>query len=118
MKNQDAESMVTLVNFRRFLLLILGAVCIMNGLVVSAAESSDAAGPTVLITGSNRGIGLEFARQYAALDWHVIATCRHPDQADALQEIAAKYSNVTVRRLDLTDHAGIVTLASWLDGLQ
>ena len=104
--------MVTLVNFRRFLLPILGAVCIMNGVVVSAAESSDTAGPTVLITGSNRGIGLEFARQYAALGWHVLATCRHPDQADALQEIAAKYSSVTVRRLDLTDHAGIDALAS------
>jgi NAD(P)-dependent dehydrogenase (short-subunit alcohol dehydrogenase family) len=111
-KIRDIENMDTVVNFRRFLLSILAAVCIMNGLVVSAAEFSDAAGPTVLVTGSNRGIGLEFARQYAALGWRVIATCRHPDQADALREIADKYSNVTVRRLDLTDHAGIDALAS------
>ena len=31
---------------------------------------------TVLITGANRGIGLEFVRQYAADGWHVIAACR------------------------------------------
>lgn len=104
--------MDTVVNFRRFLLLVLAIVCMMNGLAVSAAESSGSAGPTVLITGSNRGIGLEFTRQYAALGWHVIATCRHPDQADALREIAARYSNVAVKRLDLTDHAGIDALAA------
>jgi len=104
--------MDTVVNFRRFLLLVLAIVCMMNGLAVSAAESSGSAGPTVLITGSNRGIGLKFTRQYAALGWHVIATCRHPDQADALREIAARYSNVTVKRLDLTDHAGIDALAA------
>ncbi|WP_375449911.1 SDR family NAD(P)-dependent oxidoreductase [uncultured Devosia sp.] len=34
--------------------------------------------PTVLITGANRGIGLEFARQYAAEGWHVIAANRTP----------------------------------------
>ena len=32
--------------------------------------------PTVLITGANRGLGLEFARQYAAVGWSVIATGR------------------------------------------
>ena len=34
--------------------------------------------PTVLITGANRGIGLEFARQYSADGWDVIATAREP----------------------------------------
>ena len=33
--------------------------------------------PTVLITGANRGIGLEFARQYSQDGWEVIATARH-----------------------------------------
>jgi NAD(P)-dependent dehydrogenase (short-subunit alcohol dehydrogenase family) len=84
----------------------------MNGAPASAAKTSATAGPTVLITGSNRGIGLEFVRQYAAAGWRVIATCRHPDQAEALREIAAEHSNVTIKRLDLTDHAGIDALAS------
>ena len=52
--------------------------------------------PTVLVTGANRGIGLEFARQYSADGWEVIATARHssPD-LDAL--------GVTVKPLDLSD---------------
>jgi NAD(P)-dependent dehydrogenase (short-subunit alcohol dehydrogenase family) len=52
--------------------------------------------PTVLITGANRGIGLEFARQYAADGWDVIATARHSStELDAL--------GVTVKPLDLSD---------------
>jgi len=52
--------------------------------------------PTVLITGANRGIGLEFARQYSADGWEVIATARQPSpELDAL--------GVTVKPLDLSD---------------
>ena len=52
--------------------------------------------PTVLITGANRGIGLEFARQYAADGWDVIATLRQSSpELDAL--------GVTVKTLDLAD---------------
>ena len=52
--------------------------------------------PTVLITGANRGIGLEFARQYAADGWNVIATARHSSpELDAL--------GVTIKPLDLSD---------------
>jgi NAD(P)-dependent dehydrogenase (short-subunit alcohol dehydrogenase family) len=52
--------------------------------------------PKVLITGANRGIGLEFARQYAADGWDVIATTRQPSpELDALR--------ATVKPLDLSD---------------
>jgi NAD(P)-dependent dehydrogenase (short-subunit alcohol dehydrogenase family) len=52
--------------------------------------------PTVLITGANRGIGLEFARQYAADGWEVIATARRSSpELDSL--------GVTVKPLDLSD---------------
>src|SRR5437763_186489 len=52
--------------------------------------------PNVLITGANRGIGLEFARQYAADGWDVIATARRSSpELDAL--------GVTVKPLDLAD---------------
>ncbi len=67
--------------------------------------------PTVLITGSNRGIGFAFARQYAEKGWTVIATARSPDAAEALQALAAEHPNVVVERLDVTDHAAIEALA-------
>ncbi|MEM9014403.1 MAG: SDR family oxidoreductase [Pseudomonadota bacterium] len=43
--------------------------------------------PSVLITGANRGIGLEFVRQYAKDGWRVIACCRRPDVANELHAI-------------------------------
>ncbi|MFN3820517.1 SDR family oxidoreductase [Blastomonas sp.] len=46
--------------------------------------------PTVLITGANRGLGLEFARQYAADGWTVIATARNPDAATELKATGAE----------------------------
>ena len=61
--------------------------------------------PTVLITGANRGIGLEFARQYAADGWDVIATVRDPESGGpALREIAG---NVRIEALELSDFAAI-----------
>lgn len=68
--------------------------------------------PTVLITGSNRGIGLEFARQYAARGWTVIATTRRPDDATELQKIATKRSNLVIERLDITSDAEVAALAA------
>jgi len=99
----------TLVKNRSPLLLVLLSICVMNIAGVSAAP--DAASPTVLITGSNRGIGLEFVRQYAAAGWQVIATCRNPETASDLQTIATDYENVTIDRLDITDHQGVDALA-------
>jgi len=75
-----------------------------------AEFKSDA--PTVLITGANRGIGFEFVRQYADAGWNVIATCRSPEQADDLNALAAKNSQIAVERIDLLDHEGIDALAA------
>ncbi len=69
--------------------------------------------PTCLITGSNRGLGLEFAKQYAADDWKVIATCRRPDAAEAL---AALQGNIQIYPLDVTDFARVEQLARKLSG--
>lgn len=41
--------------------------------------------PCILITGANRGIGLESCRQFARDDWRVLACCRNPDESEALQ---------------------------------
>ena len=47
--------------------------------------------PTVLVTGGNRGIGLELVRQHAAKGWQVLTTARKPAAASALQELGAQY---------------------------
>ncbi len=56
--------------------------------------------PTVFVTGAGRGLGLEFAKQYVADGWQVIATVRDPKKAGALQALG---SSVTVHRLDVRD---------------
>ncbi len=66
---------------------------------------------TVLITGCNRGIGLEFVEQYAAAGWQVLATCRDPASAPELEALAHQYSAVEVQRLDVSDQANVQKLA-------
>ncbi|MFT6579749.1 MAG: NAD(P)-dependent dehydrogenase (short-subunit alcohol dehydrogenase family) [Alphaproteobacteria bacterium] len=63
--------------------------------------------PTVLITGANRGLGREFARQFRALDWRVIATCRDPAGSGLQGDVHA---------LDVTDGASVQALAKSLAG--
>lgn len=72
--------------------------------------------PSVLITGSSRGIGLELARRYAALGWRVYATCRTPSAAQALNELASLHAHLTVHALDVTDARSIEALAASLLG--
>lgn len=70
---------------------------------------------TVLITGANRGIGLEFVRQYAADGWRIMACARQPEKAEALQQLLAQYpQQIAVHRLDLVDIAQINQLAQTL----
>lgn len=66
---------------------------------------------SIFITGSNRGLGLEWARQYAMNDWRVYATCRHPNQASDLNKLAEQHPKVTIHRLDVTRQDEIRTLA-------
>lgn len=69
---------------------------------------------TYLITGANRGIGLELTRQALALEHRVIATCRDPSSAD---ELSALEGTLDVHALDVTDEVATHSLASKLDGL-
>ena len=73
---------------------------------------------TILITGTNRGLGLQFVRKYAEDGWRVYATCRRPENAPELQEIAAASgSQVTVHKLDVLDFDAIDAFAAELDGV-
>jgi NAD(P)-dependent dehydrogenase (short-subunit alcohol dehydrogenase family) len=92
-------------------LLTLGILAVV-GPVTGLAQHIDASQPTVLITGSNRGIGLAFAEHYAAAGWNVIATARSPEDADELQALAAQDENVVIEQLDVTDYARIAELAA------
>ena len=58
---------------------------------------------TVLITGSNRNIGLEFVKQFSNKGWKVIATTRSLDSADELIEFSKQNQNVVVEQLDITN---------------
>lgn len=71
---------------------------------------------TVLVTGANRGIGIEFARQYAARGWTVIATARNPGEATDLQALATANKLVSIEKLDVNDHAAVDALATKLKG--
>jgi NAD(P)-dependent dehydrogenase (short-subunit alcohol dehydrogenase family) len=66
---------------------------------------------TVLITGANRGIGLELSKQYAQDGWHVLACCREPQHANALQALAKLHPNIQVFCLNVADFAQIESLA-------
>lgn len=68
---------------------------------------------TVFITGANRGLGLEFTRQYAAEGCSVFASCRDPMEANDLASIAG---DVNILRLDVTDYRAIDELAKHLKG--
>ena len=69
--------------------------------------------PTVLITGCDRGLGLEFARQYAAAGCRVHATCLDPAGA---KEVHAIEGDARVVKLDVCDHAAVDRLASEMAG--
>ena len=89
----------------------LSVVLIVMANVLSLPHARSAEPPTVLITGSNRGIGLELARQYAERGWNVIATARRPEAADELKAIRAQHPRLSLVQLDVTDHARIDELA-------
>ncbi|HEY6455768.1 MAG TPA: SDR family NAD(P)-dependent oxidoreductase [Steroidobacteraceae bacterium] len=72
---------------------------------------------TVLITGANSGIGLEFARQYATKGWTVIVTHRRAEAPKTLTELAARFPKVRIESLDVTKVDQARALAGRLAGV-
>jgi NAD(P)-dependent dehydrogenase (short-subunit alcohol dehydrogenase family) len=97
--------------------LSLKLLAVMVLAITQGVTSGRALADTVLITGANQGIGLEFAKQYAARGWTVIATHRRPTTPDELAQLAAKYPKVRVERMDVTDNAQIEALGAKLKDL-
>lgn len=88
-------------------LLVTQSLSALALLIVSAGgahgASIDPDRPTVLITGSNRGIGLAFVQHYVAEGWNVLATARTPSRADELNALSDEYEHLLIEQLDVTD---------------
>jgi NAD(P)-dependent dehydrogenase (short-subunit alcohol dehydrogenase family) len=76
-----------------------------------ASTHDDTTARSVLITGCDTGLGAEFARQYAADGYRVIATCLDPATSDAVRAIEG---NVRILKLDVSDLRAIDSLAGEL----
>jgi NAD(P)-dependent dehydrogenase (short-subunit alcohol dehydrogenase family) len=79
---------------------------------LSSLPAVASADTTVLVTGANRGIGLEYARQLSAKGYTVIGTARAPERAEELAAVADQ-----VEQLDVADPASVAALAERLDGV-
>jgi NAD(P)-dependent dehydrogenase (short-subunit alcohol dehydrogenase family) len=69
---------------------------------------------TVLITGANRGLGLEFCRQYTLAGWRVMAGCRNPASAIELTALSNQYPHLQIEALNVADFAQIDALSRQL----
>jgi NAD(P)-dependent dehydrogenase (short-subunit alcohol dehydrogenase family) len=93
--------------------LALGAALLLGS---ALAAPFSAGAETVLITGANSGLGLEFVKQSAAKGWRVIATHRRDDIPESLAPIVEEHSNVHVERMDVASIDDVRALAGKLDG--
>lgn len=97
---------------RRMVALLLAVAALLGTYPGASADDAAVKGPhTVLVTGANRGLGLEFARQYKEAGWQVIGTARKPDDAQELRAL-----DVRVLQLDVTDQDSVDAMAAELAG--
>lgn len=103
---------------KRSSLLVLVLLTLITNVAARAAESAHPTAapgpgpPVALITGSDKGIGYALTQELTARGWRVLATCRDPAHAQALQEFAAAHATVTIEALDVADNAAIDALAA------
>ena len=93
------------------LLAALLTLTTMTTAASAADETAAADARTVLVTGANRGLGPEFARQYKEAGWQVIGTARNPDAAEELRALG-----VRIVQLDVASQDSVDGLAAALEG--
>jgi NAD(P)-dependent dehydrogenase (short-subunit alcohol dehydrogenase family) len=71
---------------------------------------------TIVITGANRGIGLELARRFLQAGKRVVAGCRHPAQAEALRDLSGAGGKLEIVQLDVGDASSVTALGKLLNG--
>jgi NAD(P)-dependent dehydrogenase (short-subunit alcohol dehydrogenase family) len=84
--------------------------------MLAMLNSGTSRAATVLITGADRGLGLEFVRQYVARGDTVIATCRTPDKAIDLAALAQTSAAISMEKLDVKRDEDIRALAARYQG--
>ena len=73
---------------------------------------------TLLVTGGNRGLGLEFTKQYSQLGYRIIATCRNPKEARELNLLKeTSKTDIKIYTLDVTNHKEIDALSQSLSNI-
>ena len=92
--------------------MVLRTLVLSFAVALSSLPAVASADTTVLVTGANRGIGLEYARQFSAKGYTVIGTARAPERAEELAAVADQ-----VEQLDVADPASVAALAERLDGV-
>jgi NAD(P)-dependent dehydrogenase (short-subunit alcohol dehydrogenase family) len=93
----------------------LGRLALVS--LVAIGASASALADTVLVTGANSGLGLEFVKQYAAKGWTVIATHRRDGVPESLAAVIAEHTNVRVERMDVSSIGEVEALAAKLAGV-
>ena len=93
--------------------IVLGGILgLTMGVMATATAAEDGKDQmTVVVTGANRGLGLEFAKKFEAEGYEVIGTARKPEEATELKEAGAE-----VMKLDVTDNESIDAFVEKLDG--
>jgi NAD(P)-dependent dehydrogenase (short-subunit alcohol dehydrogenase family) len=84
--------------------------------IAAVGASRPVLADTVLITGANSGIGLEFVKQYAAKGWTVIATSRRTGVPESLAGVIKDHKNVRAEKLDVTSAEDLKALTNKLNG--
>jgi NAD(P)-dependent dehydrogenase (short-subunit alcohol dehydrogenase family) len=87
---------------------VIVCATVLMCLSLPVPASADSKG-VVLVTGANRGLGLEFSKQLQAAGYEVIGTARSPDKA-----VELKASGARVEQLDVSSKASVVALANRL----